>query len=312
MAHEYTSWAWSQGIRGSGRKSVLVALADRANGDGYSYPGQKTLAEMTGQSERSVREHVEWLEENGYVRRKERRRSDGTRTSDGYNLPPMDSTGNIRRWTTTGNTRRLTQEHETPDQNEATTPPATGKSRHQSTGRIRQTNRQNSPSSPAESAGHELPGELPDTEPLKDMSAETADAKPTFEDLVEIWNTQSGRLRKVTDLTAAKNNPALQRLANAFLRRHGHRALELFAAGIPAVRNNTHWLGSKATKPTRHGAAYGITNYLRNAEEKAEEAADLTTTRPRASPSRELPTADDFKHVPTAAELLGITGGDPK
>lgn len=162
MAHEYTSWAFNQGIRGAGRKFVLIALADRANGDGYSYPGQKTLAEMTGQSERSVREHLEWLEEQGYVRRKERRRLDGTRTSDGYNLPPMDSTGNIRRWSTTGKTRRSQEEPNTPAQDGTNPPSSTGNIRRLSTGRIRQTNRQISPSSPAESAGHEPPGEPPE------------------------------------------------------------------------------------------------------------------------------------------------------
>lgn len=162
MAHEYTSWAFNQGIRGAGRKFVLIALADRANGDGYSYPGQKTLAEMTGQSERSVREHLEWLEEHGYVRRKERRRLDGTRTSDGYSLPPMDSTGNIRRWATTGKTRRSQGDANSPDQDAETPTSSTGSIRRLSTGRIRQTNRQISPSSPAESAGHEPPGEPPE------------------------------------------------------------------------------------------------------------------------------------------------------
>lgn len=162
MAHEYTSWAFNQGIRGAGRKFVLIALADRANGDGYSYPGQKTLAEMTGQSERSVREHLEWLEEHGYVRRKERRRLDGTRTSDGYSLPPMDSTGNIRRWSTTGKTRRSQGDANSPAQDGTNPPSTTGNIRRLSTGKSLQTNRQISPSSPAESAGHELPGEPPE------------------------------------------------------------------------------------------------------------------------------------------------------
>lgn len=31
----------------------------------------------------------------------------------------------------------------------------------------------------------------------------------------------------------------------------------------------------------------------------------------RASPARDLPTAADFEHVPTNAELLGLTGGEP-
>lgn len=176
MAHEYTAWAYSQPIPGAGRKFVLVALADRANGDGYSFPGQKSLAAMTGQSERSVREHLEWLEENDYVRRKERRRKDGTRTSDEYYLPPMDSTGNIRRWSSSGNSRRLTGEATNDDQDTVNTPSTTGSIRRlsapRSTGRFRRGHRQNSPVDakptsdpssttqtphyqPAESAGHE-------------------------------------------------------------------------------------------------------------------------------------------------------------
>lgn len=100
MAHKYVNWAFEQEIKPAGRKFILVALADAANGDGYAFPGQKSLAQLTGQEERSVRNHVEWLEHHGYLRRAPRRRKDGTRTSDAYYLPPIDSTGKICRWTT--------------------------------------------------------------------------------------------------------------------------------------------------------------------------------------------------------------------
>lgn len=147
--YKYINWAFDQPIVGAGRKFILVALADAANADGYSYPGQDSLAELTGQAKRSVRAHLEWLEEHGYVRRKERRRNDGTRTSDAYYLPPIDSTGNIRRWSTTGNIRRLQDEPENTDQDGSTTAPATGKSRRlsapRSTGKSRTSHRQISP-----------------------------------------------------------------------------------------------------------------------------------------------------------------------
>src|SRR5690606_27480025 len=116
VAHEYTTWVYKQDIRGAGRKFVLIALADIADENGYAFPGQKRLTRMTGQSERSVREHLEWLEENGYLRREQRRRPDGTRTSDAYYLPEKDSTGSIRRWSASGNNRRLTEEATKPDQ----------------------------------------------------------------------------------------------------------------------------------------------------------------------------------------------------
>lgn len=149
MAHEYTSWAYSLEIPGAGRKFVLVALADAANADGYSFPGQKRLATMTGQSERTVRAHLEWLESNGYIKRVERRRKDGTRTSDEYHLPPMDSTGSIRRLFTTGNSRRLMEERINADQGTTTPGPATGETRRlsasRSTGNLSTSHRQISP-----------------------------------------------------------------------------------------------------------------------------------------------------------------------
>src|SRR5690606_25049231 len=105
---------------------------------------------------------------NGYIRRKQRRREDGTRTSDAYFLPEKDSTGNICRWPTTGNNRQLTEEASTTDQDATPDQSATGESRRlsasRSTGKSRRTNRQISPKSPAESAGHELPEE-PSVEP---------------------------------------------------------------------------------------------------------------------------------------------------
>lgn len=162
MAHEYTTWVYKQDISGAGRKFVLIALADIADENGYAFPGQKRLTRMTGQSERSVRQHLEWLVEHGYLKREQRRRKDGTRTSDAYFLPEKDSTGSIRRWPATGENRRQSEKAAEPDQDDQTTATSTGKSRRLSTGKSRQTNRQISPKSPAESAGHELPGYPPE------------------------------------------------------------------------------------------------------------------------------------------------------
>lgn len=158
MAHEYTTWVYQQNISGAGRKFVLIALADIADERGYAYPGQKRLVRMTGQSERSVRGHLEWLEEHGYVRREQRRRDDGTRTSDAYFLPPKDSSGKFCRWPTTGKTRRQPETPNTPDQDDTNPTPATGSIRRLSTGNSLQSHRQNLPKSPAESAGHEPSG----------------------------------------------------------------------------------------------------------------------------------------------------------
>ena len=68
------------------RKLVLLALADQANDSGVCFPGQKSLAVKCGLSERRLRDQLAALEEGGYIERKPRRRRDGYRTSDLYNL----------------------------------------------------------------------------------------------------------------------------------------------------------------------------------------------------------------------------------
>ncbi len=206
MAHEYTSWAYAQEIPGAGRKFVLVALADRANADGYSFPGQKSLASMTGQSERTVREHLEWLEAEGFIRREERRRKDGTRTSDAYYLPPMDSTGSIRRLTSSGEIRRLSEGQEDALQDEPNPPATTGSIRRlsepRSTGRFRSGHRQISPVDdnstfvpssttqtpdyqPADFAGHESFNHQYEPPPLLPQSLVTPDPKDEEEEARE-------------------------------------------------------------------------------------------------------------------------------
>lgn len=79
-----TAMAWARKQRcGSGtQKAVLMVLADYANDEGRSYPRQKTLCEDTEFGERTIREALAALERQGKIRREERRRRDGTRTSD--------------------------------------------------------------------------------------------------------------------------------------------------------------------------------------------------------------------------------------
>lgn len=87
-----TTWAWQQPITSSGRKFVLLALADFANEVGFCYPSQETLSVMTGIKERTVRQHIKGLEEDGYIKREHRRQGAGKWTSDGFWLqaPPED------------------------------------------------------------------------------------------------------------------------------------------------------------------------------------------------------------------------------
>lgn len=86
MAHQATTWAYQLPIRNVTQKFILVALADMADEAFTCFPGQDKLADMTGAGVRSVQRALSELEAMGLIRREERRRSDGYRTSDRYFL----------------------------------------------------------------------------------------------------------------------------------------------------------------------------------------------------------------------------------
>jgi ribosomal protein L44E len=86
MSNEAITWAYRQDIT-NGAKFVLVALADMADEAHSCYPGQAKLAQMTGQSERTVRRQLAELEIAGYITRARRFDKAGHRTSDRYKLP---------------------------------------------------------------------------------------------------------------------------------------------------------------------------------------------------------------------------------
>lgn len=86
MSNEAITWAYRQNIT-NGSKFVLVALADMADEAHSCYPGQAKLAQMTGQSERTVRRQLAELEIAGYLTRARRFDKRGHRTSDRYVLP---------------------------------------------------------------------------------------------------------------------------------------------------------------------------------------------------------------------------------
>jgi hypothetical protein len=53
MPYTTVSWAWQAAGLTSTQKFLLVALADMADENHSCFPGQATLAEMTGTSRRS-------------------------------------------------------------------------------------------------------------------------------------------------------------------------------------------------------------------------------------------------------------------
>ena len=111
MSISALNWAFEQDLPHA-EKSVLVALAHRADKDGYCYPGQKAIAAMTGASESTVRRAIKSLDEAGYLSREDRRRKNGSRTSTRYHLP-VTMTAN-QPVTMTGREKEPTGHHDTP------------------------------------------------------------------------------------------------------------------------------------------------------------------------------------------------------
>lgn len=90
MSIEAISWAAKKRVPNSGAKFVLIALCNYADDQWSCFPGQKTLAEWTSMGERTVRRHLDWLEEKGYVV-SEPRFSNGRRTSNRYFIRDPDT-----------------------------------------------------------------------------------------------------------------------------------------------------------------------------------------------------------------------------
>ena len=68
------------------RKLVLVKLADQANDDGECWPSYQSIAEACEMSRRTVISHIEWLEENGFLRRNYRKSKEGLNRSNVFVL----------------------------------------------------------------------------------------------------------------------------------------------------------------------------------------------------------------------------------
>lgn len=75
-------WAYEQNVPHSGEKFTLVTAAQYCNDSGVCWVKQETLAEDMSMGASTVRRHLDKLEESGLILRAERRRRDGTRSSD--------------------------------------------------------------------------------------------------------------------------------------------------------------------------------------------------------------------------------------
>jgi hypothetical protein len=72
MSFKALTWSWGINTETAGRKLVLVALAQFSDEYNRCWPSQRMLSERTHQSERTIRDHLDWLEENGFIKGEKR------------------------------------------------------------------------------------------------------------------------------------------------------------------------------------------------------------------------------------------------
>jgi DNA-binding transcriptional ArsR family regulator len=79
--------AWAMDVDVPPReKLMLILIASHANDEGECFPSQTTLAYRSGLSRRTVLRSLAELEERGIITRRQRRRPDGSRSSDTIRL----------------------------------------------------------------------------------------------------------------------------------------------------------------------------------------------------------------------------------
>lgn len=78
MSNEALTAVAKSEIRPSGRKFVAMALADYADEAWSCFPSVEQLAAYTCQGEKTVRDHLDALEQDGVISRERQRREDGT------------------------------------------------------------------------------------------------------------------------------------------------------------------------------------------------------------------------------------------
>lgn len=67
MSLDATRWAWMQGDLRPIQKLILLALADRENGQGFAYPSHAALVSDTGADLKSVKKSLKELAELGLI-----------------------------------------------------------------------------------------------------------------------------------------------------------------------------------------------------------------------------------------------------
>src|SRR6476661_1340197 len=96
MSLKVMHWAWSLALPPT-PKIVLLALADEANDDGYTFPSVAYLARKCSLGDRTVQRVLRKLTSDRYVSVEHRFRRDHARTSNGYRLAIKDPPSNCHR-----------------------------------------------------------------------------------------------------------------------------------------------------------------------------------------------------------------------
>jgi hypothetical protein len=143
VSAEAMAWAKVTSFGSPTRKVVMLVLADYADEHWSCFPGQVRLANETDLSVRSVSRVLADLEAAGWIVREQRRRGDGSRTSDRYT---------IRRSPRSEQPANLSGSDRQPDT-------VTGPTCHPAQG------------SHANVSGHEPPEELPEEPPVENTPA---------------------------------------------------------------------------------------------------------------------------------------------
>jgi helix-turn-helix protein len=84
MSIHVMNLVWGSTLKGSSRRFVLLALADRADDEGYCWPGIQSITRKTGLSASAVRRACKGLEVDLLVLRERRWTERGDRDTNGY------------------------------------------------------------------------------------------------------------------------------------------------------------------------------------------------------------------------------------
>ena len=88
MSFNLTQWAYSQKVRGTAEKSVLVFLCFHSQPDGYSWHSYKMIANILSASESVIKRSVYSLVNNGLLTVNVRLRPNGGQTSNLIRVKP--------------------------------------------------------------------------------------------------------------------------------------------------------------------------------------------------------------------------------